>query len=358
MLEKQNFKCNRLLETGPFYQEYLVQICRVTEDKLSISKKVNNRRYIDNMYSSHMSKEEGDAYRNDMNMLFRLRAMNKNQIIRQKIDEEMVMNEVEIRSNIRHNFLVNQITVFQDYDMLFYLTEYAPLKLLNNNILPLRLDLNIVRFYGAEIFCCLKYLHSKNIVYTLLLPDNILLGKDGHIKLDFSFCNGLNTTNITDDIEYASLEYIVKNKFTVAGDFWSFGIILYKMVIGRTPFGGDSYEETIDNMLKGDLEFPYFIEDVDFINLVSILLDRKMRLGASKYDYELIMGHPFFINIDWESIEKKMADPPYIPECKVFDDTQYPTLDVLYTTDYIVGDKDGYGSTFSNYNNLSFIKKE
>lgn len=325
MLEKNEIHCISIMKKGPFFHEYLV----------CIGKEPN------------------------VEQKFQLRVMNKRYIVQDKIDEEMVMNELYVRSNLRSFFIINQLLAFQDYDALFHLTEHAPIQLLNNRSLPRQLEMEAVRFYAAEIFLGLKYLHSRQQIYTFLSPLNILVALDGHIKLDYAFCNSFNENNeyMVKYIEYASLEYLTRNDFTHCSDYWSLGVVLYRLAVGYTPFGTESYEDTVNNMLKGNLEFPYFIQDEDFKQLVRLLLGQfpGARMGTSPGDSEIIVNHPFFAAVNWEKAAARELVPPHTFSIKSVSSPKLVPLSKLYTSDFIVGDKDGYGSTFAHYEAINFL---
>ena len=61
---------------------------------------------------------------------------------------------------------------------------YSPSYLRNSG----RFSPSATLFYSAEIVSCLDYLHGLDIVYRDLKPENLLLDREGHLKIvDFGF---------------------------------------------------------------------------------------------------------------------------------------------------------------------------
>lgn len=81
-------------------------------------------------------------------------------------------------------------------------------------------------FYAAEIVTALEYLHSKNIVYRDLKPENLLLDRDGHLKItDFGFAKKLTdrTWTLCGTPEYLAPEIIQSKGHNKAVDWWALG---------------------------------------------------------------------------------------------------------------------------------------
>lgn len=104
----------------------------------------------------------------------------------------------------------------------------------------------------------LKVLHQSGVVYRDLKPENILVDAEGHIKmadfglskLQFSETAGLlGTTDLTYSVcgtpEYVAPEILTTDGHNHAVDWWSFGILLYEMYCGETPFANKSQNDML-----------------------------------------------------------------------------------------------------------------
>ncbi|MCO5574520.1 hypothetical protein L7F22_028305 [Adiantum nelumboides] len=113
--------------------------------------------------------------------------------------------------------------------------------------------------------------------------------------------------------EYLAPEIIKGEGHGSAVDWWTFGIFLYELLHGRTPFKGAGNRATLFNVVGQPLRFPE-VPVVSYAarDLISGLLvkDPQHRLGYKRGATE-IKQHPFFEGVNWALI-RSMA-PPEIP---------------------------------------------
>lgn len=197
--------------------------------------------------------------------------------------------------------------------------------------------------------------------YTFLCPKNITLGPDGHIKLDYSFCKCLEYSGngLYNILEYLSLDYIDYKRFSHLSDFWTMGVVLFKMIFGFTPFLGRDFDGTITNIRGSVVCFPEYVSP-ETKSLILLLLNRDLfeNRPSCQYFEDEIMNRRFFNDINWIMLENKAVLSPYFIKMPEYDLRMYPKLSTLCTTDYIVGDKNVHGNLSSVYISVhSMIKK-
>jgi hypothetical protein len=116
-------------------------------------------------------------------MYFALKMLKKSEIIRLK-QVEHIKAEKAILSRIAHPFIVNLYSAFQDERNLYMTMEYVIGGELFSQLRKVgRFSNDTARFYAGEIVLALSYLHDRHIVYRDLKPENLLIDKEGHIKV-------------------------------------------------------------------------------------------------------------------------------------------------------------------------------
>ena len=87
----------------------------------------------------------------------------------------------------------------------------------------------------------LQILHNNNIMHRDLKLENLMLGKDGYLKIvDFGLVRVLRQGETSDSIvgtpAYFAPEILKGERYDKTADFWSVGIIMYQMLTGVLPF--------------------------------------------------------------------------------------------------------------------------
>uniref|UniRef100_A0A8C4EBK8 Protein kinase C n=1 Tax=Dicentrarchus labrax TaxID=13489 RepID=A0A8C4EBK8_DICLA len=260
---------------------------------------------------------------------FAVKALKKDVVLMDD-DVECTMVERRVLSLAWENpFLTHLYCTFQTKENLFFVMEY-----LNGGDLMFHIqnchkfDLHRATFYAAEIVCGLQFLHSKGIIYRDLKLDNVLLDSEGHIKIaDFGMCKenmqeDLRTSTFCGTPDYIAPEILLGQKYNSAVDWWSFGVLLYEMLIGQSPFHGRDEEELFQSIRTDNPVYPRWLtKDAKDILVKLFVREPEERLGTKGN----IRQHSFFSSTDWDSLEQRQVAPPFRPtltspsDCSNFD---------------------------------------
>lgn len=118
-----------------------------------------------------------------------------------------------------------------------------------------------------EVSKALKYAHDKQVIHRDIKPGNILLSRQGEVKLvDFGIATSLEDTEdglTRDGMVLGTPSYIPPEQIDDAksvdrrADIYSLGVVVYEMLTGRTPYPGSFTAETIHLIHKGKYTAPH-----------------------------------------------------------------------------------------------------
>lgn len=277
-----------------------------------------------------------------------------------KIKKELLLRKNQLKhtkdeqyflSKINSQWIVNLKCSFQEGDYLFLIMEYLPGGDLMNLLMKVEtLKEDQAKFYLCEMIMAIESIHKMNCIHRDIKPDNILIDKDGHIKIsDFGLAKipdnyfnedlitvnkasskstsnkpkHMRTYSCVGTAYYVAPEVLTKQQYSKDIDWWSLGVIFYEMLVGYAPFFAVDTNEVCNRVLHYDkyLVFPSSCnvsEDAKDL-ILKLVTDASKRLG--KNGAEEIKNHSFFKGVNWKKI--RGVSPPFVPKLKHEWDTCY-----------------------------------
>lgn len=256
-----------------------------------------------------------------------------------------VANELHLLRDLRHPRLIELHYAFHDDTMLYMVTDiclggdlrfhlhYSKKK--QNPCVDASkgkrwMSEKTVRHYCAQVLLGLRYLHQQKILHRDLKPENVVLTEEGQAKLiDFGIaaevsaegqCYQRSGTSV-----YMAPEISLKgHAHSYASDFYSFGVLIYELLVGFNPFISQANSRELYAVKKSfsekEIARANGLNKVsgDCMDILKALLqhDPSKRLGGGPGGAEDVMAHPWFKSVDWTKMEKDEVDPPFVPECK------------------------------------------
>ncbi|CZT98189.1 calcium-dependent protein kinase 1 [Plasmodium falciparum NF54] len=181
-----------------------------------------------------------------------------------KIHEE-IYNEISLLKSLDHPNIIKLFDVFEDKKYFYLVTEfYEGGELFEQIINRHKFDECDAANIMKQILSGICYLHKHNIVHRDIKPENILLENKHsllNIKIvDFGLSSFFSKDNKLRDrlgTAYYIAPEVLRKKYNEKCDVWSCGVILYILLCGYPPFGGQNDQDIIKKVEKGKYYFDF-----------------------------------------------------------------------------------------------------
>ncbi len=249
-------------------------------------------------------------------------------VLRQQFvhDEDFIQRfrrEAQSAAALSHPNVVSIYDVGQQDETHYIVMEYIEGHNLNDRIkehAPLQVEEAV--HIASQISDALAHAHHNQIIHRDIKPHNILIGKNGRVKVtDFGIARAATSSDITQtgavlgSVHYFSPEHAKGVQQGTGSDLYSLGVVLYQMVTGRLPFIGESPISVALKHLQEEFEDPKQINPMLPQTVENIILKSLRKNPAERYQTAEEMQEDLESALDpRRSHEPKLAPSPQAEE--------------------------------------------
>ena len=197
--------------------------------------------------------------------------------------------EAQSAAGLTHPNIVNVYDVGEDRGLYYIVMELVEGITLKDYIQKKgRLTPKEVVSIGVQVCSAMEMAHSHNIIHRDIKPQNIMISKEGKIKVtDFGIAKATSSntisTNVMGSVHYTSPEQARGGYSDAKSDIYSLGITMYEMITGELPFDGDSTVSIALKHLQEDMVEPSeLVKNIPY-SLEQIILKCTQKSPARRY---------------------------------------------------------------------------
>jgi eukaryotic-like serine/threonine-protein kinase len=244
----------------------VADVIEINANKLEAGKSFNHYKIINQIGSGGM----GEVYLAQDKKLDRrvaIKILNE-KFAKHESNLQRFVQEAKSASALNHPNILTIYEIGESEKSHFIVSEYIEGETLREMLQKQELKLVEVLDIAAQIAGALIAAHHAKIVHRDIKPENIIVRPDGLVKiLDFGLAKLVEQKPIESEestvqqnqtakgiilgtINYMSPEQAKGERVDERTDIFSFGVVLYEMIAGQTPFAGESISETVANLIN------------------------------------------------------------------------------------------------------------